>query len=235
MASIQAQVGISMVVAAAGQGRRMGAGRNKLMLELAGEPILVHTLARLQASPLIAEMVMVASPDEMSVWVDQMGLPERFPKLSAIVAGGRERQDSVFRGLKAVSAQSRWVGVHDGARPFVSEQELEDVIGAAKNCKAALLAVPVKETIKRVEQNTVSATLERSSLWAAQTPQVFAHALIMEAYQAAERDGYYGTDDASLVERLGVPVAIVQGSYRNIKITTPEDLWVAQALWRQEQ
>ncbi len=235
MDSVQRQAQISMVVAAAGQGRRMGAGQNKLLLELAGEPILVHTLTRLQASPLIAEIVLVASPEEITIWTDRWGLPQRFPKLTQVVAGGRERQDSVFQGLEAVSPEWQWVGVHDGARPFVADQELVDVIRAAQSSQAALLAVPVKETIKRVGQGKVLATLERSSLWAAQTPQVFARPLIMAAYQAAARDGYCGTDDASLVERLGVEVTVVPGSYRNIKITTPEDLRVAEMLWRQDQ
>ncbi|MGE5653437.1 MAG: 2-C-methyl-D-erythritol 4-phosphate cytidylyltransferase, partial [Bacillota bacterium] len=218
-----------------GQGRRMGSGKNKLLLELGGEPILVHTLERLQASPLIDEIVLVAGLEEIPFWTERMELPHRFSKLSALVSGGAERQDSVFRGLKAVSPQAEWVGVHDGARPFITDKELESVIRAAQSCQAALLAVPVKETIKRVHDNKVDATLERSALWAAQTPQVFARSLIIEAYHVAERDGYCGTDDASLVERLGVEVTIVQGSYRNIKITTPEDLWVARTLWRQEQ
>jgi 2-C-methyl-D-erythritol 4-phosphate cytidylyltransferase len=154
-------------------------------------------------------------------------------KLAEAVAGGAERQDSMRAGLAALPADIEWVAVHDAARPLGRSEDVGRVLAEAARSGAALLAVPVRDTLKRVHAGTVAATLERAETWAAQTPQVFRASLLREALAKAAADGFLGTDDAQLVERLGVPVAIVEGDVRNLKITWPEDLELAEAIWRQ--
>ncbi|MEC3704736.1 2-C-methyl-D-erythritol 4-phosphate cytidylyltransferase, partial [Bacillus subtilis] len=151
-----------------------------------------------------------------------------------LVAGGDERQHSVYKGLKAVK-QEKIVLVHDGARPFIKHEQIDELIAEAEQTGAAILAVPVKDTIKRVKDLQVSETIERSSLWAVQTPQAFRLSLLMKAHAEAERKGFLGTDDASLVEQMeGGSVRVVEGSYTNIKLTTPDDLTSAEAIMESE-
>ncbi|BAB03826.1 2-C-methyl-D-erythritol 4-phosphate cytidylyltransferase [Halalkalibacterium halodurans] len=223
----------SVVIPAAGQGKRMRAGHNKQFIELGGKPILAHTLAVFEQDDWCTNVVIVANEQE----IEEMGeLANRYQisKAKKIVAGGRERQESVFAGLKALS-QDGLVLIHDGARPFVTEKEIHSLVETAAKTHAAVLAVPVKDTIKRVEGEAVLETMPREELWAVQTPQAFDLALIKQAHQKAENEQMLGTDDASLMEWLGYSVAVVQGSYFNFKLTTPEDLLFAEAILAEKE
>ena len=218
------------LVLAAGRGERLGSSIPKAFVELLGKTLLqrsVETLVRVSTLDRIVPVV----PPESGSFQPGSRLPAS-EKLVAAVTGGRERQDSVRLGLAALSTETRWVAVHDAARCLVSEAEVEAVIGAAQETGAAILARPSTDTLKRVRDGVIEATLDRSQCWAAQTPQVFRVDLLREALEKAAAEGFVGTDDAQLVERLGVAVRVVPGSARNLKITTPEDLRVAEALLR---
>ena len=217
-----------VIIPAAGQGKRMGAGKNKLLLTLNNIPIFVHTLRVFENDEKCDGIILVISPNDEESF---KGLISNYQirKVTAIVHGGKERQNSVYNGLKTVQS-SGVILVHDGARPFIDIDTIHTLVEAAEHDGAAVVAVPVKDTIKRVENHEVIETVERSSLWAIQTPQAFRVPLLMEAHRWAEKNGYMGTDDASLVEKINKPVKIVQGSYDNIKLTTAEDLYFAEAI-----
>ncbi|MDO4203273.1 MAG: 2-C-methyl-D-erythritol 4-phosphate cytidylyltransferase [Selenomonadaceae bacterium] len=218
---------ISVIIPAAGQGKRFGAGKNKAFVLLAGKTILERTAAAFSDIPEVGETVIVVAPDEVEDIREQT---KAYPKADTIkvVAGGTERQYSIENALKAVDEKSEIILVHDGARPMVSREVILRVIEAVRENSAVIAAVPVKDTIKSANaEGFVSATPKRSELWAVQTPQGFTKELIMRAYRKAREDDFLGTDDASLVERLGIPVKIILGEYENIKITTPEDLPIA--------
>jgi 2-C-methyl-D-erythritol 4-phosphate cytidylyltransferase len=152
-------------------------------------------------------------------------------KVSRVLPGGEERQDSVYRGLQALRGKADWVMIHDGVRPFVSPELIRQVLSEARRWKAVVAALPAGETVKEGSpENEVVRTVERNRLWMVQTPQAFEYPLVWRAHEEARREGFRGTDDASLVERLGIPVKILQGSRLNFKITTPEDLVLAEAL-----
>lgn len=215
----------------------MKAGINKVFLELLGEPILCHTLQAFAALPEVQELIVVTGRDEVEplrrLLADTIGIgPVEAIK---VVEGGSERQYSVWNGLKASSEESDVVLVHDAARPLVSRATIEAVIEAARQYGAAIAAVPEKNTVKVVEDGIVTATPDRAKLWAVQTPQGFSRSLLVAANEKAEADGFLGTDDASLVERYGAKVHVVMDSYENIKVTTPEDLVVAEALLQKRQ
>jgi 2-C-methyl-D-erythritol 4-phosphate cytidylyltransferase len=219
----------SAVIVAAGSSRRMG--RDKLWLPLAGRITLAHTINAFQSSPRIDKIILVSS-GERQADVSLLCQQERWHKVAAVVVGGARRQDSVRVGLDTLATLSptcRWVMIHDGARPFVTPALLEAGLEAAQKHQAAVAAVPVKDTIKQVQNETICATLDRSQLWAIQTPQVFSFPLIHQAHHSpiAQADV---TDDAALLELLGHHVAIFPGSYINIKITTQEDIFFAEAL-----
>ncbi|APC09686.1 2-C-methyl-D-erythritol 4-phosphate cytidylyltransferase [Neomoorella thermoacetica] len=221
---------LSMIIAAAGRGRRLGREVNKVFLPLAGKPMLAYSLAVAAASQLVDEIIIVTRPDDIPL-CRQVVAGEGASKVKAIVAGGAERQDSIAEGLKAVARAAEWVAVHDGARPFLTPALLEKTILAARTTGAAIAALPVKETIKQGgEAGIVAATLDRKGLWSAQTPQVFRREWLVDAYREAAEKGWQATDDAALVERLGYPVKLVPGEETNIKITTPGDLVLAGAL-----
>ncbi len=221
------------VLAAAGQGRRMGGGSNKAFLPLLSRPMLLRSAQALSASKKIDEMIIVAAPEEEAEVRRILSQDDRL-KPWQIVAGGSERQYSIANALKALPEGTKYVAVHDAARPLVLSQSVDAVVEAAQHLRAAGLAVPVKDTIKESDATgCVVATPPRERLWAIQTPQVFEAALLREAYAQAAAEGFLGTDDASLVERLGVPVHLVRGEYSNLKVTTPEDLVVAEAILQQ--
>lgn len=217
---------VGAVIVAAGRGTRMGTAESKQYLLLQGKPVIVHTLEVFQRHELISEIVLVtgeADIDRCREWVQAYKLD----KVKAVVPGGAERQHSVYKGLKAL--ETGWVMVHDGVRPFVHGAEINACYEKAREIGASVLAVPVKDTIKQVDgAGKVLSTPDRRSLWAIQTPQTFRLSELLTAYEAAERDGFLGTDDSSLAERSGIPVAVVEGSYSNIKLTTPEDLEFAE-------
>lgn len=211
-------------------GRRMGASINKQYLLLAGKPILAHTLELLQRSEFIDEIYPVVPAEEIDYCrihiVEKYGID----KVKLIVAGGAERQNSVLNALRAIKgAADDIILIHDGVRPFVPLAAVQRSIEIACDYDAALLAVPSKDTVKVVMDAFSVATPPRESLWLAQTPQTFRYNVIRAAHELAETEGFQGTDDASLLERLGKKVHIVIGDYRNIKITTPEDMILAEA------
>jgi len=220
------------VIPAAGMGKRMGAAINKQYLLLDGRPILAHTLAVFQGCELIAGIILVTPQEEIPFC--QTEVVERYglSKVLSIVPGGAERQNSVMNGLQALQGlaqDSDVVLIHDGVRPFITPALIVQSIQIAAGGSGALVAVPAKDTIKVVHNGQVIDTPNRATLWQAQTPQSFRFDQIMNAHQQAHQSGFLGTDDCSLVERDGGSIRIVQGSYRNIKITTPEDLVLAEA------
>lgn len=218
------------LIPAAGQSRRMAAGINKQYLTLDNKPVLYYSLAALLACGIKTAVVVVA-PGEEGLCRREVLQPYGLDSKVQLVAGGARRQDSVYNGLLALPPETGFVVVHDGARPLVSPREVAAVIAAARDFGAAAVGVPVKNTIKVVDdRGFVLETPPREHLRAVQTPQVFSYKLLLEAHQSAIAGGYAGTDDASLVERLGRPVKVVPGSYRNIKVTTPEDLNIAAEL-----
>jgi 2-C-methyl-D-erythritol 4-phosphate cytidylyltransferase len=233
---LPAPVRFSAVVAAAGTGRRMG-GRGKALLKLAGRPILYRAIEALRAAPGCAEIVPVLHQDEY----DDAGLAARLRRrydIRKTALGGPTRQASVLAGLELVSEGLPVVLIHDAARALVDPAVVQQVAEAAAQHGAAIAAVPVAETVKEVDSSgCVRATPARDALWLARTPQGFGKDLILQAHRAARDEGFCATDDAQLVERLGMPVRIVQDSYDNLKITTPEDLAIAEAIlrWRKRR
>ncbi len=222
---------IVAIIPAAGQGKRMGNQVNKQFLCLAGLPILVHTLTVLENHPRVEGMIIVCRDGEREFCRTEIVEKYQLRKVLRIVAGGKERQHSVFNGIKALPADTGLVLIHDGARPFLTAGIIDKAVDQALAMGAAVAAVPVKDTIKEAgPDGIVAGTPDRSRLWQIQTPQVFRYSLIREAHQQAATDGFLGTDDASLVEYIGRKVKLVQGSYENIKITTPEDLLLGEAI-----
>ena len=217
----------STLIPAAGRGERFGRPTNKVFAQVAGKPILAHTLSVFESCGAIDEIVLVVGENELGVAGDIVG-HFGFGKVSAIVAGGSQRQDSVRNGLEKVTGDV--VAIHDAARPMVTHEIIERSIAVASASGACIAAVPVIDTIKSATTDgIVQDTMDRANLYSVQTPQTFRTDLIREAYARAYADGFYATDDAALVERMGSKVAIVQGSYDNIKITTPSDLEFASS------
>ena len=220
------------LIPAAGMGKRMGASINKQYLQLNGLPIVARTISVFEQSPLIDAIYLVIPAEEIPYCQKHVIEACGFRKIAAIVPGGKERQNSVLNGLKAMRSHvsdDDVVLIHDGVRPLVSENVLRESIETARLHDGALVAVPVKDTIKTVRAGIVSDTPPRDSLWQAQTPQSFRFGTIFTAHLAAEAAGFCGTDDAALIERTGGKVHIIRGDYRNIKITSPEDLILAEA------
>lgn len=224
---------VTAIVPAAGGGARFGGDLPKQFAPLRGVPILIRTLNALAHNDLIQHLVVVVPPGE-EAWVEDLARRFEIPRPIEFVGGGRERQESVYLGLMRAKATTDLIVIHDGVRPFLSPTLLEACVREAERWGAAVVAVPVKETIKEVEGGFVLGTPERDKLWIAQTPQAFHYPLILEAHRLARAQGFLGTDDTSLVERLGAKVRIVPGSYENIKITTPEDLLLAERFIERE-
>lgn len=225
---------VAAVFPAAGRGKRMGCGSNKVFLELMGIPILLRSLRVFSKIEEIGHLVVIVGKDEVKLTARFL---KHVPDLKpwTIVEGGAERQYSIANGLRALPAAADLVLVHDAARPLVLRATIEGVIAKAREMGGAIAAVPSKNTIKVVgADGIVRETPDRENLWVIQTPQGFHRDLLERAYAKAEEDGFLGTDDASLIERLGAPVAVVKGTYENIKITTPEDLALAEAILREE-
>ena len=220
------------LIPAAGMGKRMGASINKQYLQLDGLPIVARTISIFEESPLIEAIYLVIPADEIPYCREHVVAACGFRKVVEIVPGGRERQNSVMNGLNAMRCNvtdDDVVLIHDGVRPLITPQLLSESIDIVRNNDGALVAVPAKDTIKIVRDGIIIDTPPREMLWQAQTPQSFRFATIYAAHRSAEQEGFMGTDDASLVERCGGVVRVVRGTYRNIKITTPEDLVLAEA------
>lgn len=219
----------SIVIPAAGQGKRMKAGKNKQFIELAGKPVIIHTLQVFEKDEWCNGIILIANADEIHE-MEQLIKLYQLTKIRAVVPGGTERQFSVAKGLEALQHEEGIVLIHDGARPFIEQSYIHQLVEKTVEVGAAVIAVPVKDTVKLVKDQVVEATMERSSLWAVQTPQAFRLSLIRRAHKEARERNYLGTDDASLVELTGEKVAIVQGDYLNMKLTTPEDLLFAEVI-----
>lgn len=214
---------------AAGRGKRMGADENKVFLPLMGRAVLAYTIEAFEQSDGVDEIVVVAAADEVARVEAMIGDgDERFGKIVRVVPGGAERQDSVAAGLAALGTEGALV--HDAARPFVTPELIEACCAAAEKAGAAAAAVPVKDTIKVAAGGMIVSTPDRASLLAVQTPQAFRRLALLEAHRLAREAGVAATDDAMLFERLGLPVAAVPGHESNLKITTPEDLLVAELI-----
>lgn len=218
------------IIAAAGQGTRLGGKRAKQFLELCGLPVIIHTLRRFEQCSEIGEVIVVLPAQDAAGFVELAGRHSLL-KLARVVAGGPTRAESVWRGLQAVrAATAEVVAVHDGVRPFVTADEIGRTVRAAQADGAAVLVAPVVDTIKEVADGRVARTLARSGLRRALTPQCFHYTLLRQAYERAKSLGADVTDDGALVEGLGVGVTVVEGDARNIKITRPEDLALAELL-----
>jgi 2-C-methyl-D-erythritol 4-phosphate cytidylyltransferase len=216
--------GVSAIIVAAGAGKRFG--EPKQFAYLKAKPVLEWTLERFQAHPEIGSIVLVL-PDEQDLKHYRL----RYAKIVDIVRGGERRQDSVWQGFRLLApASPEVVLVHDGARPLVTAELISRVVAAARGGGAAVPVLPVEETIKEVREGLVAGTLDRSFLARSQTPQGFRYDVLSRAMDAARKDWYFGTDEAALVERIGLPVTAVAGDPRNIKITTPIDIPIAEAL-----
>ncbi|TKH06520.1 2-C-methyl-D-erythritol 4-phosphate cytidylyltransferase [Peribacillus simplex] len=221
-----------VVIPAAGQGKRMKAGKNKLFIELSGIPIIVYTLRVFEEDPDCRGIILSINPAEKD-YFNQLIAAYGLKKVKKLVMGGKERQQSVYNGLQ--HAEEDIILVHDGARPFINLGQISELTTAASLHGGAVIAVPVKDTIKKAANKEVVETVERSSLWAVQTPQAFRVSILKSAYEQAEAAAFLGTDDASLLERINEQVVIIEGNYDNIKITTQEDLYFAEAILHKQQ
>jgi len=228
---------VNAIIVAAGKGERMGTALPKPFLPLRGVPLLVHTLRSLDQSLLLKTIVLVIAPEREQLcrtMLSRLNQPESHGPLRCpvrLVHGGAERQDSVRCGLAALDPECDIVAIHDAARPFITAPIVEESIRIAAQVGAALVAVPVADTLKRVDaEQAVVETISRQGLWLAQTPQTFRVDIIRAAHQRAQDEGIVVTDDAALIEKIGGTVQIVPGDRRNFKLTSPEDLRMAEAL-----
>ncbi|MBI3990692.1 MAG: 2-C-methyl-D-erythritol 4-phosphate cytidylyltransferase [Candidatus Omnitrophica bacterium] len=218
---------VTAVVVAAGKGLRLRSKVSKPLIKINSRPIIVYSLNTLSKHLYIKDIIVVANRKNLE-GIRNIIKQYHIKKVKDVVLGGRLRQDSVFNGLIATDSRTEMVLIHDAGRPFIDEEIVSSVIKAARKYKAAIVGVPAKATIKKVLGRFVKKTLDRDSLWEIQTPQVFERGLILKAYNRFGNTG--ATDDAMLVEKLGVKISVVAGTYKNIKITTPEDLLLAQAI-----
>ncbi len=217
------------IIVAAGSGERFKSDTPKQFVEIHGRSVIEHTIERISAAPSVDSIVLVLAEERVPAFE---GRRHQYPKVSRLVAGGRSRAESVRNGLNSVSDDCEIVAVHDGARPLVSVDEIERVIAMAAETGAACLVAPVTDTIKSVRNGEIVATLDRDQLRRALTPQAFRLEVLRRAFEAGQPDDS-ATDDSLLVEKLGYPVAFVEGSPANIKITVPEDLVLAELLLRE--
>jgi len=222
---------VAGIIVAAGQGIRMQGPLRKQYLSLAGLPILVHTLSVFNDCDLIDHIYLVIPQDDFDFCREHILTSDKLSRRIGLVCGGARRQDSVYNGLKEVGPECGIVVIHDGVRPFVQNDQLEACIRGAREFSACILGVPASDTLKMTNSSScIVKTLKRDNVWLAQTPQAFRCELIKKAHDRARLEGYAATDDASLVERMGISVKIIRGSRTNIKITSMEDLRIAEGL-----
>ncbi len=222
---------VTAIITAAGKGKRMNSEINKQYIEIAGMAVLARTIKAFEQCEDIDDIIVVVNEEDINFCRHSIIEQYKFSKVKSLVSGGAERQNSVYKGLCAVSEECRIVLIHDGARPFVTIKNIVDCINSAKIYGACGIGVRLKDTVKICDNNNfVSSTPDRSSLWSIQTPQGFEYDVIMDAHKKAIQSNYIGTDDMVLVERQGIPVKIIEGTYQNIKITTPEDLVIGESI-----
>ena len=226
---------VTAIIVAAGKSTRIQNKVPKQFLQIREKPLLCHTLEPFEDCRGVDEILPVVPEDWLAYCSAEVVDKHGYKKINKVISGGEERQDSVYKGLLAVPRDTSIVVIHDGVRPLVRASKITESIELCRKCRAVILAVPIKETVKRVENGSVLTTLDRQRLWTAQTPQTFDYRLLLDAYEKARSDGFVGTDDASLVERMGFEVRIVEGDYDNIKITTPEDLILAEKILTRRQ
>jgi 2-C-methyl-D-erythritol 4-phosphate cytidylyltransferase len=240
MKKVQTKNKVVAIVPASGIGKRFGHGTHKTFFNFNGKPLIIWALETLESVEEIVEIIPVLKIDDMEKGTklfEEYGLS----KIKKISPGGKERQDSVYNGLKLIKDENSIILIHDGVRPLVERFLVEEIIRQMllilqnkERYDGVILGVPLKDTIKESENGLVKKTLKRDSLWAIQTPQIFPYNTIISAYKKAMEERFYSTDDAGLVERYGGMVKIIMGSYRNIKITTPEDLAIAENFCQKE-
>lgn len=218
----------TVVLPAAGSGKRMKADKNKLLLELFGKPIFLYTLEVFEQDPQCEAIWLAVKADERPI-IEQYVTDSGITKVRGYAEGGIERQDSVRACLEAIPP-CEVVLVHDAARPFISREVIGRLVAAATESGAAIAGVPVKDTIKKAASGIIQETVDREALWMIQTPQAFTYDLILKAARTAAQDGFQGTDEAMLVERLNLPVQIIESTYENVKMTTPDDLIYGKAI-----
>jgi 2-C-methyl-D-erythritol 4-phosphate cytidylyltransferase len=223
------------LIAAAGKGTRMATAAPKILTEVGLRPLLGHTLKAFEQARRVDEVVVVVAEALLSTVAQNVIDALGFKKVTKIVPGGETRQESVFAGLQALDQSGELVAIHDGARPLITSQLIDLAVERAAEHGAVAVAVRPKDTIKRGDEQFLLTTLDRRMLWQMQTPQVFRRDLIQRAHDLALQRGYQGTDDASLVEALGEKVLVVEGSYENIKVTTPEDIAFVEMVLRQRE
>ena len=227
---------VSVIIAAAGMSNRMGSKINKQFIWIEGKPILAHTIDKFEKCRYIDEIIIVSKEEEIDYCRKEIVKKYKFKKVSNIIRGGKERQDSVYNGILALNEKTDIVLTHDGARPFIEIESIEDGIKGVLEFDACVIGVPVTDTIKVVsEDNTIKNTPDRSIIWAAQTPQCFRKDILIKGYEKAIKDRYFATDDSSIVENIGIKVKMIMGNYKNIKITTPEDIIIAESLFKDKE
>ena len=223
---------VSAIIVAAGQSRRMGGDTSKQFILIDGVPVIVRTLKAFEIAERIREVVIAARQEDIPQMYALIQDYE-ITKVKQIITGGETRQESVFRAIAQVDENADFLAIHDGARPLIRPQEIDLAVSAAVEHGAAALGVPVKDTVKQVDADgKIVDTPERSTLWAVQTPQVFSRALYLRAAEQAGEAAAQLTDDCQLIERTGAPVYLVRGAYANLKITTPEDVFAAEGIYR---
>ena len=223
------------LIAAAGKGKRLEKAVNKQFLTLAGKPIIYYTLMAFENCQKITSIFLLLAADDIDYCQQKIINKYKFSKIHKIIEGGKERQDSIYNGIKQLNEPDK-VLIHDGARPLISPELIERIVDELEREQAAILAVPAKDTIKSIgEQGYIEQTFDRKMLCLVQTPQGFHYNLIKSAYDEAYKIGYYATDDAALVERIGGKVKFIMGNYENFKITTSEDLVLAETILKQRQ
>ncbi|MDD3363895.1 MAG: 2-C-methyl-D-erythritol 4-phosphate cytidylyltransferase [Syntrophomonas sp.] len=224
---------LRVVIAAAGRGSRMESSTNKQYMLLNSRPVLAYSLDFFEKLDVVDEIVVVTGETELDYCEREIIKPFKYKKVSAVIPGGKERQDSVWAGLRKLGVDTEFVAVHDGARPLLSSAVLYRLLEEAQEWGAAIPGIASKDTLKAVDRDDfVRQTLDRTTVYAIQTPQVFKYEELMAAYQQANEEDFSGTDDASLFERFIGRVKVVEGDYDNIKITTPGDMLIAEALLR---
>ncbi|WIV13116.1 2-C-methyl-D-erythritol 4-phosphate cytidylyltransferase [Proteiniborus sp. MB09-C3] len=222
---------ISVVIVAAGMGKRMNSNINKQYLLLKEKPILAYTIEKFDNNEYIDELIIVTREEEKEYCLNEVVKKYGFKKVANIVGGGAERQDSVYKGLLAVKDLCNIIIIHDGVRPFIRDEDIINSVDGVIKYGACVMGTPVKDTIKTVSvEGDIINTPDRNTLWAIQTPQSFSYEIILKAYREAIEGKVTATDDSMLVEKLGYKVKVIEGSYSNIKITTPEDLKLAELL-----
>jgi len=222
---------VTVLIPAAGMGKRMGKAVAKQFLPLGDKPMLAHTLLAFQRTAEIDEIIPILSPEDMESCLKDIIEQYHITKVKTLVVGGKERQDSVYNGIQKLEHDAAIVLVHDGVRPFVTHEMIREAVECAGKGQCVAVGVPIKDTIKEVNADRIILhTFDRSRLWAIQTPQAFPAKTLKRVYEESFAHKIYGTDDATLVERAGIKVRVIMGSYDNIKITTPEDLLLAEEI-----